>query len=197
MAIGAMKALQARGVRISDDIVIADVNEEVQSHIITLPLTTSPLHFFEQGRTATVLALDLLAGRAVPEVVVLPTQLLIRQSCGCPAPIVVQAAAVIAPTSDTALEIVFAARRTTLQSELLLLFGEAPRLQAAARLKQLFDAFVADVPAASSAATFLATLTEVIRQSTAAGESVSTWHEVISALQRHAPRICCGSRHAC
>ncbi len=66
MAIGAMKALQARGVRIPDDIVMAGVNDEAQSHIITPPLTTSPLHFFEQGRTAIALALDLLAGRTVP-----------------------------------------------------------------------------------------------------------------------------------
>ena len=96
MAIGALRVLQAHGVRIPGDVALAGLNDESQSPFVTPPLTTGPLHFYEQGRTATEMVLALLAGAPVTGQVILPTQLLIRQSCGCPDPMVTQAAAEVA-----------------------------------------------------------------------------------------------------
>ncbi len=47
------------------------------------PLTTIRQPLYEQGRKATEMLLAMLQGEKVPERVALPTELIIRQSCGC------------------------------------------------------------------------------------------------------------------
>jgi signal transduction histidine kinase/DNA-binding LacI/PurR family transcriptional regulator/CheY-like chemotaxis protein len=91
MAIGAMKALQARGIRIPAQVAVAGLNDEQQTKVVTPPLTTGPLHFYEQARLGTDMVLALMRGENVPQRVVIPTRLLVRQSCGCPDPSVLQA----------------------------------------------------------------------------------------------------------
>ncbi len=73
MAIGAMKTLQAHGVRVPVDVAIAGLNGEEEGLVVNPPLTTAPLHFFEQAYQATRMVLDMLDGREVPPKVVLPT----------------------------------------------------------------------------------------------------------------------------
>jgi len=101
MAIGALKALQKRGVQVPSQVAIAGLNDEAQSSVITPPLTTSPLHFYQQAYQATQMVWDLIQDKMVQEQVVIPTQLLIRQSCGCPDPAVMSAAAPIDLTTTT------------------------------------------------------------------------------------------------
>ena len=105
MAIGALHVLQAHGLRVPGDVAIAGLNDESQSPFITPPLTTGPLHFHEQARRATEMLLALLAGASVTGQVILPTQLLIRQSCGCPDPLVTQAAVEPGNRADVALAV--------------------------------------------------------------------------------------------
>ncbi len=92
MAIGAMNALQARGIRVPEDIAVAGLNDERQSAVVSPPLTTCPLHFYEQARKAAEMVLALLEGETIESDVVLPTRLLVRQSCGCANPRVAEAA---------------------------------------------------------------------------------------------------------
>ena len=92
MAIGALHVLQAYGLRVPGDVAIAGLNDESQSPFVTPPLTTGPLHFFG-GAQGDRDAAGLARGASVTGQVILPTQLLIRQSCGCPDPLVTQAAA--------------------------------------------------------------------------------------------------------
>lgn len=183
MAIGALKALQARGLRIPDDVAIAGLNDEDQSRIITPPLTTSPLHFFEQGYAATEIALDLINGQPVPDHVVLPTRLLIRQSCGCPDPIVAQAAAPIDSAADAPFPIAFAAQHDDIAAELAARLDRAAAPITSAWIEQLLAAFIADLRDEASAQ-LLPTLAELIRLSAAHGEAVSKWHEVMSILRQ-------------
>ena len=178
MAIGALKALQARGVRVPDDIAIAGLNDEAQSDVISPPLTTSSLHFYEQGRAATEMVLDLIAGKPMPDRVVLPTRLLIRQSCGCPDPLMTQAS--VDPTVFIAepFEAAFAACRACLLNDMTV-----STALPASRLAAVIDAFAADIQTAT-ATVFLPTLSEAIRQTAAQGDAVSRWHEVISGLRQ-------------
>ena len=62
MAIGALRVLQAHGLRVPGDVALAGLNDESQSPFVTPPLTTGPLHFYEQARRATEMLLALLAG---------------------------------------------------------------------------------------------------------------------------------------
>lgn len=92
-----MKALQLRGIRIPHDVAVVGFNDSLEGQLTTPPLTSVALPFYEQGTRAVEAIADLLAGRPVPDQVVLQSRLMVRQSCGCPAGAVVQAAADVPP----------------------------------------------------------------------------------------------------
>src|SRR5262249_58748793 len=48
-----------------------------------LPLTTVRAPFYELGWRAVEVLLERLGGVAVPDVVTVPTELVVRRSCGC------------------------------------------------------------------------------------------------------------------
>ncbi len=180
MAIAAMKALQGRGVRVPEDVSVAGLNDELQGRVITPPLTTGPLHFYEQGAKAAEMVLDLLAGHTVPENVVLPTQLLVRQSCGCPDPLVIQAAVEPNPISD--FDMVELPRNTILSAMLIPLELE-PTRQNLIMAGQVYDTFIDDVRGRSRS--FLPHFSDVLRKCTAANGATSKWHAAISVLRYH------------
>jgi signal transduction histidine kinase/DNA-binding LacI/PurR family transcriptional regulator/DNA-binding response OmpR family regulator len=183
MAIGAIKTLQARGIRIPEDVAVVGLNNESEGQLITPPLTTGPLHFYEQGRKATEMVLDLLENRLVPARVVLPTKLLIRHSCGCADPLVLQAATessgegtvhnslslldqinIIVPAISQAMDVDHFTK------------NQAP-------IEQLYKAFVEEIQGKSKA--FLPLFYEVLRQSAAEEEGISKWHTAISVFRSH------------
>jgi signal transduction histidine kinase/DNA-binding LacI/PurR family transcriptional regulator/AraC-like DNA-binding protein/ActR/RegA family two-component response regulator len=182
MAIGALRVLQTHGVRIPGDVALAGLNDESQSPFVTPPLTTGPLHFYEQARKATEMLLALLAGAPVAGQVVLPTQLLIRQSCGCPDPLVAGAAAAGAAAAGS-LAVALAARREPIIAEMMLATEAAPTETAARLAAQLLDGFAAEVAGNRSGA-FLEALSDGLRRSVAAGEAISWWQGSLSALRR-------------
>jgi signal transduction histidine kinase/DNA-binding LacI/PurR family transcriptional regulator len=59
------------------------IRREVAVSINTVSLTTVRAPFREMGRCSVEVALALLRGAEVPEVSVVPTELVIRRSCGC------------------------------------------------------------------------------------------------------------------
>lgn len=181
MAIAAMKELQERGFRIPEDVAIAGLNNEPQGRVITPPLTTGPLHFYEQGQKAAEMVLDLIQGKPVQEKVVLATQLLIRQSCGCPDPVVLQASAesentISTHASITRDEIILHTIAESLEWE--------PIPRNVASIELLYKTFLDDTKVHGSS--FLSILLQYLQQSVMAEEPISKWHTAISALRRHA-----------
>jgi DNA-binding LacI/PurR family transcriptional regulator len=92
-AIGAMNTLQARGIRVPDDVAVVGFdNVEISRHA-TPPLTTVSSLVYDQARRGTEMVLALMDGEEVPKQVSVTTRLIVRQSCGCLDPAVAQAAA--------------------------------------------------------------------------------------------------------
>lgn len=83
MAIGAMQTLQAHGYRIPDDVIVTgfDDIEETRAVIPSLTTVRSPWHML--GSKSIDLMLSKLAGEPLPEQILLQTELVCRQSCGC------------------------------------------------------------------------------------------------------------------
>jgi signal transduction histidine kinase/DNA-binding LacI/PurR family transcriptional regulator/AraC-like DNA-binding protein/CheY-like chemotaxis protein len=83
MAIGAMQALQAQGVRVPEDIIVSgfDDIEETQAVVPTLTTVRTPWHLL--GSKSVDLVLARLANEKLPEQLILQTELVCRQSCGC------------------------------------------------------------------------------------------------------------------
>ena len=83
MAIGAMQALQAQGIRIPEDVVVAGFDDIEETRAITPSLTTvrAPWHLL--GCKSVDLLVSKLANEPLPDQILLETELVCRQSCGC------------------------------------------------------------------------------------------------------------------
>ena len=85
LALSTMRTLQRAGVRIPDDMAIVGWDDLMTARYVSPGLTTvrQPLH--ELGRrAATRLQERIAGGPLVPEPLILPTELVLRSSCGCP-----------------------------------------------------------------------------------------------------------------
>lgn len=84
-AVGVMNALNEKGLRIPDDISVVGFDDLELSAFLTPPLTTINAPTEGVGKTAARYLFDLLAGQEIEPVTLLPTEIVIRQSCGCSA----------------------------------------------------------------------------------------------------------------
>ncbi len=185
MAIGALKALQARGIRVPQDVSIVGVNDEDQDLVVSPPLTTAPLHFFEQAYQAALMVFDLLDGHEVPARVILPTRLLLRQSCGCSDPLIAHAHA----TPHTEKLNSFTDEIRLLES---LVFGDQaeqikiqPDETVQREFPQLLRLFLAECEG-KIAGKFLNSFSETIKNSALSNDAYPRWHEIISMLRQFA-----------
>ena len=83
LAAQAMEMLQARGVRVPEDVSVVGFNDTPVCKVVTPPLTTVPWRMYERGQYAAKIMLALLAGESAPAQVLVPARLTVRQSCGC------------------------------------------------------------------------------------------------------------------
>lgn len=93
MALGALEALQARGIHVPEQVAIVGFDDIKNAKAITPSLTTVWQPLYGQVKQAADELFALWAGGHAPERVFLPTELVVRQSCGCLDPAVVEAAA--------------------------------------------------------------------------------------------------------
>jgi LacI family transcriptional regulator len=82
-AVGAMSALREAGLRIPEDVKIVGFDDVPLARHLTPPLTTVHAPTEEVGRIATDLLVRLVRRESVEREILLPTELTIRQSCGC------------------------------------------------------------------------------------------------------------------
>ena len=85
LALSTMKALQRAGVKVPDDIAIVGWDDVMTARYVSPGLTTVRQPLYELGRAAATRLHQRIAGAPVaPEPRILPTELVLRSSCGCP-----------------------------------------------------------------------------------------------------------------
>jgi DNA-binding LacI/PurR family transcriptional regulator len=82
-ALGALTALRNAGWHVPQDIAVVGFDDTAMSRHLTPPLTTVHAPIEEVGRVATQQLINLIRGKVSEPLVLLPTELVIRQSCGC------------------------------------------------------------------------------------------------------------------
>src|SRR5512136_1165544 len=83
MAIGAMRALREAGLRVPEDVAVVGFDDLPQSARIEPPLTSVRQPIYRLGATAVDSLLDLFEyPDSPPRRIVLPTELVVRTSCG-------------------------------------------------------------------------------------------------------------------
>ncbi len=83
MAMGAMESFQKLGVKIPRDLKIVGYDDTSHASTCRPTLSTINQGMFSNGYKSGELAYKILQGHAVPDKIVLPTQIRYRQSCGC------------------------------------------------------------------------------------------------------------------
>jgi DNA-binding LacI/PurR family transcriptional regulator len=83
MALGALEALRARGIRVPEDVAVVGFDDIDEARFATPPLTTVRQSPRQLGIEAARLVLTMLRGGGAGSDVVLATLPQIRQSCGC------------------------------------------------------------------------------------------------------------------
>ena len=91
MALGILDELKARGIQVPHDLAIVGFDDIEEAQSVNPPLTTICQPYYDIGEKVLDLLLDLIEGKQVPQKVILPTKLIIRQSCGCKSPFVLKA----------------------------------------------------------------------------------------------------------
>jgi LacI family transcriptional regulator len=85
MAIGVVKALARAGVRVPQDVAVVGFDDIFPGSLCDPPLTTVHQPMRMLGERACARLLDRIANPALPPAIeLLPTELVLRSSCGCP-----------------------------------------------------------------------------------------------------------------
>jgi DNA-binding LacI/PurR family transcriptional regulator len=83
MALAVSDELQERGIAVPDQVALGGFDNIQETEFRIPPITTVEQPLEQVTRTACQLLLDLVDGKPVPVYSLLPTRLVVRQSCGC------------------------------------------------------------------------------------------------------------------
>lgn len=85
MAVSVIGALKNRGIRVPEDIAVTGWDDIPVAQLVSPPLTTVRQPTRELGRSAARMLLERINGEAeTPDELILPAELVQRESCGCP-----------------------------------------------------------------------------------------------------------------
>ncbi|MBI5302671.1 MAG: substrate-binding domain-containing protein [Chloroflexi bacterium] len=180
LAVEAMEILHARGIRVPEDVSVVGFDNTPLSRVVTPLLTTVPWRMYERGRQAAKLMLSMLAGEPVPDQVLLPTHLVVRQSCGCQDPAVMQARGKSPSFEQTTMMTPGNVTREQCLAILEQTIEEKERLPES--LAQFLDAFWDELEG-KAPDIFLPTLERILRQVVTLGGDISVWQMAVSALR--------------
>jgi sigma-B regulation protein RsbU (phosphoserine phosphatase) len=186
MALDAIGTLRERGVRVPDQVRVVGFDDLEEARYAVPPMTTVRQPSREQGRRAAELLLDLLEGKPVPRKVVLPTELVVRRSCGCASPMVDLSAAAKAGPPGAKSRRPSAAGRNKILAEMESTAGDSAAVLNPDWAGRLFDALTQTRPRGGRRDDFLHVWEDLLRQVGIQGGDVMQWHAVLSALHRGA-----------
>lgn len=190
MAFGVLDALQARSLRVPEDVAVVGFDDFAEGRHTNPPLTTVPWPGYAQGRQVAEHLIALLDHIPVPDLTRVPTELIIRESCGCVIPAVQQAGRAIAPlvVSEEASAAALTAEREAILDELAQAVqdsGAQSRALERSVLEALWDLFLSALDPASNG-NCLPALLALVRQTTDAGVDANIWHAILSVLRHYA-----------
>jgi diguanylate cyclase (GGDEF)-like protein len=178
MAVGAVRALLGRGIRVPEEVAVIGFDDVEAAQFCLPPLTTVRQPLYEQGRVATEMLLEQIAGRPTPEKVVLHTRLVVRRSCGCGPTSSAEAANDVGDEDlATVLE-----RRDGIVSDVLAALGPAATSEDEIVCGKVVSEFIAEL--GGSRGRFLPALEDALRVRLVEVVPMGVWQEALTALRR-------------
>ena len=197
MAIGALEALTARGLRVPEDVAVVGFDDIEQARFVTPALSTVRQHPRQLGVRAVRSVLGVIAGDRDTTPILLDTAVVLRQSCGCGAPR--PNLDVDLPSADESLLSALGQHRDTW---IEVVARAAPRLgigalddEVEARFPVLLvDALLADLQRGSEHV-FVSAVEGLVREAAHLGH-IAAWHETITRLRCESVTRLAGSARA-
>lgn len=187
MAFGVMEALQQRGLNVPDKIALTGFDDVRESQLLGVPLTTVHQSFEETGRQAFEALLRRMNNEPVDEVNILPSQLIVRWSCGC-LPENVQKAMVL--PREVAHTGRLENKREAAITAIFIAAGIKENDPARARYRDVlgraWDVFLASLRDSDKSDAFLKMVQAILEALQDNGHESTAWHNVISSFRRYA-----------
>jgi signal transduction histidine kinase/DNA-binding LacI/PurR family transcriptional regulator len=179
LARGVLHMLRLRGIQVPH-IAVTGFDDSLEDEAAIPPLTTVRMPYYEAGRRAAEVLLDLVEGRDAPQRVTVPAELVLRRSCGC-------------LSSEPAVETRGSVRRKMKLSEIASLVHQAAGFPhpdpSPGWADTLLHALLSETRKEETGA-FLGALDGIVSRVTAAGWEVLPLNKAISAMYRHIlPRL--------
>ncbi len=184
MAIGALEALMARGYRIPQDIAIVGFDDIREGRFSPAPLTTVRQPLDRQGKQALELVLAQLEGEVVEDHIVLQTELVRRQSCGCSSHEFPERPIPELSGQDVTITEVFDLCHANILADVTqAIWSSSPDLDVSVGT-DIVNAFRQDLEG-GDAGRFLSTLDSAAYSAGETGGNVDAWQAVVSILRRY------------
>lgn len=185
MAFGVMEVLQSRGVKVPREVAVTGFDNVRESRSMVIPLTTVSHSLFDAGKMAVESLFGLIGGRTEVTQTLLPTELVVRWSCGCMPQSLAKATVAKEEVARTGrLENKRDAAVRNMLDTAGLRARDAENFKEAAGVA--WDAFLQVLHRQTPADTFLLAIEQLIITLQAQSDDTAVWHNVISTLRRYA-----------
>jgi DNA-binding LacI/PurR family transcriptional regulator/signal transduction histidine kinase len=192
MALGAIEVLRQHGKRIPEDVAVCGFDDTEEGRFLTPALTSVRQSIYEQGHKATNILLARMAGESVPEVVTLPSILVVRRSCGCNGiniPEIDSFPNIQIQTNTGAIEPCEAHKQVVLAA-LQKVMAHLPTKQVDEWVEKWLSTFSSDLLGKTQGA-FVRFLEDAAIQGTKVGADMSTWNAAIDIIRSlDLPEMC-------
>ena len=187
MAFGAIEVLQQRGIQVPDSVSVTGFDDVSESQSMGVPLTTVHQSFTEAGKLAFGALIKRMNGEHVHDINIIPTQLVVRWSCGC-LPENVKRAEVL--PKEVALTGRLENKRDSAIRALFDAAGVPGNDPAQAQYRDVFgrtwDVFLASLRESDKSDAFLKMVQAMVEVLQHNEHDSTTWHNVISTFRKYA-----------
>jgi len=185
MALGALRALRDRGLRVPGDVALVGFDDVDAAEFSNPPLTTVRQPLREQGARAAEMVFAQLRGEAVEPRVTLHTELVVRHSCGCFGRPNVASGSTFPPPGDEPPALALERLRAGLPVALTRLVATpGPGVQPG--WAERLTAHLVEEVGGSAEGRFVVGLDELLERVRQDEGDLSAWHRVIDAIRREA-----------
>jgi len=186
MAFGVLEALQLKGIRVPEQIAVTGFDDLSESQSMGVPLTTVRQSFYDAGAQSYDALMMRIDGQDV-ENSILPSELVVRWSCGCLPESIDRAIVLPKEVAHTGrLENKRGAAINALLTAAGVPEGVSDREQYIEAFGKAWDAFLSTLRETNKSEEFLKTIQGMVEILQRHGYDFNTWQNVISTFRKYA-----------